>query len=79
MSEETINIYNYDTVTRAFTGLVRTISIYEGAPRSWTFQAPPEVPEGHSAHYVGSDWVISSGQKEMEKPTLPPQSEPEVI
>ena len=59
--------------------MVKTISIYEGAPEGWTFVPPPEVPEGHSAHWYGPDWVISSGQKEMELPTLPTQEEPKVI
>jgi len=78
---DTIKIYGYDIFTRTFNGDVKEISIYDGAPKGWTFQEPPEVPEGHSAHYVGPDWVISSGQKEMELPklNLPPQSEPTVI
>jgi hypothetical protein len=81
MSDEMIQIYGYNTFSRASTGAVRMISIYAGIPEGWTSEAPPtDVPEGGIPHYFGPYWVISDpiGHERFD-PVAIPQTEPQVI
>lgn len=79
MSEETVQVYGYNTATRNSNGAVKSIGIHEGCPDGWTFQAPPsDVPERHVAYYFGPNWILSDGYG-CEKIEPPPQSEPKVI
>jgi hypothetical protein len=66
-------IYNIDS-NRIFTGLTREIEDGEGAPVTWTFSAPPDVPAGKFAWYAFPEWVILD-----EYPVAPFNEEPKTV
>jgi hypothetical protein len=52
-----LTIYHFDN-RRVWTGESLVISNTDGAPPGWTFNAPPSVPQGKFAFFVGPDWII---------------------
>lgn len=68
-------IYQFEE-NRIFTGLTNEIADDEGAPKGWTFEAPPEIPEGCFASFRGPDWVILD---EYPLPGSTPSEAPTVI
>ena len=49
---------------RIFTGVTRDIEDHEGAPLSWTFNAPPDLQDGQFASFSGPEWVILNAYPE---------------
>jgi hypothetical protein len=69
-----IDIHQYDERGVA-TGVSRSISVFDGCPPGWTFDAPPIVAEGKIAIRVGPDWVESDPlPAEVPPPAPVPQS-----
>lgn len=64
-------IYETDE-QRVFTGATREIPLSGGAPLGWTRLAPPEIPAGKFARWLGSSWEILD-----EYPVPPKQPPPE--
>jgi hypothetical protein len=78
MSDQTVKLYGYNVVTRASTGVVKDVSIYEGAKEGWTFQEPPaDIPEGCAAYYQAPNWIVSSDN--AARGILPPKPGPEDV
>ena len=50
-------IYNFD-YNRIFTSITKVIEDDEGAPFGWTFEAPPVIPDGKFATFLGPEWLI---------------------
>lgn len=50
-------IYHFDAAN-VWNGEFREISDMDGAPPGWTFNAPPDVPQGKFAYFVGPNWII---------------------